>query len=132
MSVEKMPRLRPKKHQVKVRFPNGKSIAYESRIINVQDYSADEIFAKKLLLFLPYYIIRYQKQFEQIEKSKEKTAAFMKEIESLRARLEKETAKRKREGGIKMLISLVSFDTGGYLPICISLMSLFQECRFLH
>ena len=105
---------RPKKHQVKVHFPNGKRVTYESRIINVQDYSADEIFAKKLLLFLPYYIIRYQKQFAQIEKSKEKTAAFLKEIESLRARLEKETAKRNRETIYKDLTELIT-DISDYL-----------------
>ena len=63
---------------------------------------------------MPYYIIRYQKQFEQIEKSKEKTAAFMKEIESLRARLEKETAKRKRETIYKDLTELIT-DISDYL-----------------
>ena len=45
---------RPKKHLVRVSFPNRKQVTYESRIINVQDYSSDEIFEKKLLLFLPY------------------------------------------------------------------------------
>ena len=107
---------RAKKHQVKVHFPNGKSMTYESRVINVQDYSADKIFAKKLLLFLPYYIMRYQKQFAQIEKSKEKTEAFLKEIESIRKRMEKETANRKRAGIYEDLTELI-IDISDYLLI---------------
>ena len=99
---------RPKKHRVKVHFPNGKQVTYESRIINVQDYSADEIFTKKLLLFLPYYIMRYQKDFDRIEKSREKTEAFLKEIESLRTRLEKETIKRNQESIYKDLTDLIT------------------------
>ena len=105
---------RPDKHRVLVEFPNGKSIAYESRIINVQDYTSDEIFEKKLLLFLPYYIMRYQKEFAKIEESKERLDAFLKELESIRKRLERETVKKNKALLYKDLTKLIT-DISDYL-----------------
>ena len=105
---------RPKKHLVRVNYPNGKSITYESRIINVQDYTSDEIFEKKLLLFLPYYIMRYQKEFAKIEESKERFDAFLKELESIRKRLERETVKKNRALLYKDLTALIT-DISDYL-----------------
>ena len=105
---------RPDKHRVLVEFPNGKSITYESRIINVQDYTSDEIFEKKLLLFLPYYIMRYQKEFAKIEESKERLDAFLKELESIRKRLERETVKKNKALLYKDLTKLMT-DISDYL-----------------
>ena len=105
---------RPNKHRVLVEFPNGKIITYESRIINVQDYTSDEIFEKKLLLFLPYYIMRYQKEFAKIEESKERFEAFLKELESVRKRLERETVKKNKALLYKDLTKLIT-DISDYL-----------------
>ena len=105
---------RPKKHLVRVKFPNRKQITYESRIINVQDYTSDEIFEKKLLLFLPYFIMRYQKEFAKIEKSKERLDAFLKELESIRKRLERETVKKNKALLYKDLAKLIT-DISDYL-----------------
>ncbi|MBQ9512673.1 MAG: hypothetical protein IJR58_05730 [Lachnospiraceae bacterium] len=105
---------RPDKHRVLVEFPNGKIITYESRIINVQDYTSDEIFEKNLLLFLPYYIMRYQKEFAKIEESKERFDAFLKELESIRKRLERETVKKDKALLYKDLTKLIT-DISDYL-----------------
>ena len=107
-------RNRPDKHRVEVEFPNGKIVTYESRIINVQDYTSDEIFEKKLLLFLPYYIMRYQKEFARIEESKERFEAFLKELESIRKRLERETIKKNKAILYEDLTELIT-DISDYL-----------------
>lgn len=101
-------RKRPDKHRVQVEFSDGRTVTYESRIINVQDYTSEEIFEKKLFLFLPYYIMRYQKEFKRIEESKERFDAFLKEIESIRKRLERETVKKNKAMMYEDLTDLIT------------------------
>lgn len=49
-----------KDHQVAVVFPDGSEHTYQIPCIRCDEYSVEEIFAKKLLFFLPYYMARYQ------------------------------------------------------------------------
>ena len=44
-----------------IRFQDGQTKRFELKTINVQSYSKDEIFQKNLLMFLPFYILRYEK-----------------------------------------------------------------------
>ena len=48
----------PKMLSLKVNFPNGNFI-YEVPTIRVQDYSLESIEKRKLLIFLPYLVLRY-------------------------------------------------------------------------
>ena len=50
----------PKDHQVIVVFPDGNEHTYQIPCIRCDEYSVEEIFTKKLLFFLPYYMARYQ------------------------------------------------------------------------
>lgn len=50
----------PKDHQVVVVFPDGSEHTYQIPCIRCDEYSVEEIFTKKLLFFLPYYMARYQ------------------------------------------------------------------------
>lgn len=45
---------------VKVVFPDGNTQNYTYEVIEIQNYSKDEIFKKNLLMFLPYYLLRYE------------------------------------------------------------------------
>ncbi len=40
---------------------DGKILPYRTKVIKVQDYTKDELFKKKLMLLLPFYILRYEK-----------------------------------------------------------------------
>ncbi len=40
---------------------DGNILPYRTKVIKVQDYTKDELFKKKLLLLLPFYILRYEK-----------------------------------------------------------------------
>ena len=51
----------------KVIFPNGVSVDYTVPTINAQDFTLDELFEKDLLMLLPFYIMRYEKQLDEIE-----------------------------------------------------------------
>ena len=62
----------PNRLQVKVNLPNQSFFIYEAKTIKVQTYTKDEIFQKKLLLFLPFYILRYEKMVKEIAENSEK------------------------------------------------------------
>ena len=56
---------------------NGQKMAYESKVIKVQNYTKSVIFRKKLLLFLPFYVMRYEEELETLDKD---AAIFEKNI----------------------------------------------------
>lgn len=51
----------------------------------------DELFTKRLLVLAPFYLMRYEGEFETISASKEGTAALVTECTELRMRLAQET-----------------------------------------
>ena len=40
--------------------------SHGAKVVKAQAYSGDEIFEKRLLLFLPYYLMRYEKMLEEV------------------------------------------------------------------
>ncbi len=76
--------------ELKVNLPDGESFIYKTPIIKVQEYTADVIFQKKLLFFLPYYIMRYEKQLPDICKDEQKLQVLLTEYENIRIKLESE------------------------------------------
>lgn len=52
--------------QLELELADGQTVAYRVPNVRVEDYTMDKIFEKKLLMFLPYYIMRYEKHFEKI------------------------------------------------------------------
>ena len=74
---------------VEVSTPQGESVTYESKVIKVQNYTRDVIFRKKLLLFLPYYIMRYENELDEIEKDPARVKKLLKEYQGICDKLEK-------------------------------------------
>lgn len=72
---------------LKVNIPNGESFLYEAKVVKAQSYESDEIFEKKLLLLLPYYLMRYEHSLEQIARDDVRTAQLVEECVNLNARL---------------------------------------------
>lgn len=62
---------------ITVEMPDGKKFAYQTPIIKVQEYTLDEIFQKKLFAFLPYYVLRYEKELSNIELDTDKRQKFI-------------------------------------------------------
>ena len=75
-------------------MPNGESIEYYTKVIKAQNYTKDEIFRKKLLILVPFYLMRYENMFSKMDKDYEKRVNFLKECEDLRIRLEKEVGNK--------------------------------------
>jgi len=50
----------------------GGSVSYTVPVLKVKTYSIDEIFQKKLLFLIPFYIFVFEDYFQEIEESEEK------------------------------------------------------------
>lgn len=79
----------PDELNVKVNLPNGESFIYGAKVVKLQNYTKDDIFRKKLLFFLPYYIMRYEKHLKEIANNTEKLQSLLQEYTDIRIQLEK-------------------------------------------
>lgn len=62
----------------------GGDVSYKIPVIKLQEYSLEEIFRKKLLFFVPFYIFLYEKEFANMEEQEEKMARLKAEYGSIR------------------------------------------------
>ena len=74
--------------RMKVNLPDGSSFQYETKIVKAQQYSSEEIFTKKLLLLLPYYLMRYERNLASIASDNQQSEQLVHECASLRTELE--------------------------------------------
>lgn len=72
---------------VHIKFPCQTIVDYQTPVIKVGQYNSEDIFEKKLLFFLPYYIMKYEKMLPEIEANDEKLLHLLKEYQSIYNRL---------------------------------------------
>ena len=65
----------------------GDLAEYTVPIIKMADYTADDIFRKKLYMLIPFYIFNFEKQFEAINQDEEKLKEVVKEYRSILKKL---------------------------------------------
>ena len=63
---------------------------YRIPTVKLDEYTKDKIFEKNLLMFLPFYIMRYEKEIHRINQDPEKLQSLLDEYEDIRVMLEKE------------------------------------------
>lgn len=73
--------------KIRIKTPGG-SIEYSIPIMRLQKYTLDEIFEKKMLFLLPFYIFKHEKKFGEYEKDGEKLKELKEEYISIASRLE--------------------------------------------
>ena len=83
--------------EVELILPDSQMCVYRVPTVKVEHYTKDSIFEKKLLMLLPFYIMRYEKKGhdfnenpELIEKDSEKLQRLLSEYEDIRNKLGKE------------------------------------------
>ena len=81
-------RTTPDEHRCTILGAEGQSMDYRCRVIKAQNFTLDEMFEKNLLMLLPFYIMRYEKQFPRMEGDAELRARFLAEVKNLSERLE--------------------------------------------
>ena len=78
----------PDKLEVVLENAEGDNLTHTIHVLKVQNISLDEIFSKNLLVLLPYYIMRYEKELPEYERSAEKREMFFSQIRVLESRLQ--------------------------------------------
>ncbi len=66
-----------------VDFPDGQQVRYRVPLVKVQSFPLDEIMEKRLFLFLPFYLLRYEKDFPLIESDDERLAQLLAEYKTI-------------------------------------------------
>ena len=80
---------RKKSLRMELIMPDGKIVRYQVPVLCVQKYTKDEIFQKKLLFLLPFYIMRYEKDKKKINKSETELHKLLEVYESILQHLDK-------------------------------------------
>ena len=73
---------------IKINLPDGTSFDYHTKVFKAQEVGSEELFEKHLLILLPYYLMRYEKQLTTIDGDDTETAKLVAECASLRNQLE--------------------------------------------
>lgn len=89
-------------------MPDGRKIGYKVPIVRVENYTCDVIFQKKLLFLLPFYIIRYEKSAELIERDDDTFQALMAEYAAIQKRLEQNFLEDGKEKEYRDLLELIT------------------------
>lgn len=84
-----------------------KEITYEVPVVKIQKYSKEDIFKKKLIAFLPYYILRYEKNLKAIDSDKEKLQTLLKEYETIKDMLNEELSGKDHAAIYTDLVNLI-------------------------
>ena len=88
-----------------IEMPNKHKVDYEVPIVKVQTYTKEEIFQKNLLMFLPFYIMRYEKDIKG--KKNGILDSLVEEYASIRAELDKIALENERSQRYDQLIELI-------------------------
>ena len=80
----------PDAMEITIETPGG-AISYEIPVLKMQQYTLEEIFEKKLLFLIPFYIFTHESRFEEYNKDEERLQILLKEYRDIRNRLEQMT-----------------------------------------
>lgn len=74
-------------HEMRVKFPDGQTVLYRVPVVMAGDYTVDRIFEKRLLLLLPYHILRYERFLKSNRVNKKKLEQLMNDYQEINERL---------------------------------------------
>ncbi len=77
----------PDKMKYAIVTPGG-TVRYDIPIVKIQKYSLDDIFDKRLLMLIPFYIFSHEKKFPEYNNSKQKLAVIEAEYKDILERLD--------------------------------------------
>ena len=77
----------PDKMKYVIITPGG-TVQYDIPVMKVQTYSLDEIFEKRLLMLIPFYIFSHEKNFQEYNSSSQKMADLEAEYKKILQRLD--------------------------------------------
>lgn len=87
---------------------DGTRVVYHVPVVRAETFTLDEIFQKKLIFLLPYYIIRYEKSKDSLEENAEILQGMLEEYKEIEGYLEQELLDQGKEKAYRDLIELIS------------------------
>ena len=78
---------------VKLIFADGGTYDYQVPVVKVSAYTKDNIFEKKLLMLLPFYVMRYEKKKKDLGENPKELEALLDDYRDIQKRLEEATEK---------------------------------------
>ena len=68
-------------------MPDSESFRHHTKIYKTQLVSEEEIFRRRLLILLPFYLMRYEKELSGLDAESDAAAALIRECREIRMRL---------------------------------------------
>ena len=78
----------PQKMKITHRGPCGEEMSYYVSTLQIKDYSADDIFRKKLYILLPFHLFRYANELKEIETNETRRKELSETLIDINKRLE--------------------------------------------
>lgn len=97
----------PDSISMKVKVSDKVSFLYKVPVVKVQEYTKDDIFQKGLLFFLPFYIMRYEKQIPEMKENSEELKELLKEYQGIQKELDKGLTQNEKSVMYLNLINLI-------------------------
>ena len=93
----------PDYHEAIVKFADGQQILYRVPILRAQNYTVDSIFEKRLLILLPYHILRYESFLKNSGSNAKKLEQLLTDYQKINDALEQCTNDKKSTLYIDMI-----------------------------
>lgn len=72
---------------LEMEMPDSESFRHHTKIYKTQLVSEEEIFRRRLLILLPFYLMRYEKELSGLDAESDAAAALIRECREIRMRL---------------------------------------------
>lgn len=72
---------------LEMEMPDSESFRHHTKIYKIQLVSEEEIFRRRLLILLPFYLMRYEKELSGLDAESDAAAALIRECREIRMRL---------------------------------------------
>ncbi len=93
----------PDYHEAIVKFADGQQIVYRVPILRAQNYTVNSIFEKRLLILLPYHILRYESFLKNSGSNTKKLEQLLTDYQKINDALEQCTDDKKSTLYIDMI-----------------------------
>lgn len=94
--------------KINLLMADGTRVVYQVPVVRAETFTLDDIFQKKLIFLLPYYIIRYEKSKDSLEENNEVLQGMLEEYKEIESYLEQELLDQGKEKAYRDLIELIS------------------------
>ena len=91
---------------VEIVMPNGGTVEYTVPVVQVQEFTCDDMLRKRLLFLLPYHVIKYEQE-KDLDTDSEKWKEFLDECKKIESYLEENFLEKGNEKSYRDMIELI-------------------------